>query len=314
MALQGCERLTLGALNDRINEKDLIQKSEVKIMKVGLVLAGGMAKGAYEMGALKAIRKYFAPEDIASISCSSIGVLNGYAFASDKLDRAEKMWRDISKNGKKHFVNTVLRSSFLQQSITDLESEQDTMQGDFYISLLNFRERTLFYHNIRSYDPELYPDFLRASVAMPLYNRAVKINNHFYYDGAMVDNIPVYPLLEKDLDYIIVVYFDNVSYIFENMVFDKKVLKLIYPTKQTIMDSFTFEEKAIDQMISRGFDHADRILYPIFEENMQDKSEIYAYIKKLNSKYGSKEVRVTGDMLVTNLNRVVNKLAKRKVK
>lgn len=283
-------------------------------MKIGLVLAGGMAKGAYEMGALKAINEYIKPSEMTSISCSSIGVLNGYSYAANKLDEADKMWHSICKSGKKIFVNTVLRSSFLQQSITDMGSEKDIIYSDFYISLLNFRQRTLSYNNLKTVDPELYQDYLRASVAMPIYNRAVNINGHSYYDGAMVDNIPVYPLLEKDLDYIIVVYFDNVSYIFENMAFDKKVLKIIYPTKQTIMDSFTFEENAINMMMSRGYNVACRLLDPIFDKDMQTKDEVYDYIKQVNKRYGNKEVRVTGDMLVTNINRVVNKLAKRKIK
>ena len=239
------------------------------------------------MGALKAINEYIKPSEMTSISCSSIGVLNGYSYAANKLDEADKMWHSICKSGKKIFVNTVLRSSFLQQSITDMGSEKDIIYSDFYISLLNFRQRTLSYNNLKTVDPELYQDYLRASVAMPIYNRAVNINGHSYYDGAMVDNIPVYPLLEKDLDYIIVVYFDNVSYIFENMAFDKKV---------------------------RGYDVACRLLDPIFDKDMQTKDEVYDYIKQVNKRYGNKEVRVTGDMLVTNINRVVNKLAKRKIK
>ena len=98
------------------------------------------------------------------------------------------------------------------------------------------------------------------------------------------------------------------------MAFDKKVLKIIYPTKQTIMDSFTFEENAINIMMSRGYDVACRLLDPIFDKDMQTKDEVYDYIKQVNKRYGNKEVRVTGDMLVTNINRVVNKLAKRKIK
>ena len=46
-------------------------------MKIGLVLCGGMAKGAYQIGVLRAIREFVPREDITTISCASVGVLNG---------------------------------------------------------------------------------------------------------------------------------------------------------------------------------------------------------------------------------------------
>ena len=42
-------------------------------MNVGLVLSGGMAKGAYEVGALSAVSEFFTPNDIGYISAASIG-------------------------------------------------------------------------------------------------------------------------------------------------------------------------------------------------------------------------------------------------
>ena len=46
---------------------------------IGLVLSGGMVKGAYQIGALKAISEYIQPKDFNCLSCSSIGTLNGCA-------------------------------------------------------------------------------------------------------------------------------------------------------------------------------------------------------------------------------------------
>ncbi|MBR4852805.1 MAG: patatin-like phospholipase family protein, partial [Clostridia bacterium] len=62
-------------------------------MNVGIVLAGGFAKGAYQVGALKAIREFVPMEDVKYISCASIGALNGYAYATQKLEKAEEMWK-----------------------------------------------------------------------------------------------------------------------------------------------------------------------------------------------------------------------------
>ncbi|MBE6886568.1 MAG: patatin-like phospholipase family protein, partial [Ruminococcaceae bacterium] len=56
---------------------------------VGIILSGGMAKGAYQIGVLNALSEYFSQGQIKAISAASVGVLNGYAFAAGKMDAAE---------------------------------------------------------------------------------------------------------------------------------------------------------------------------------------------------------------------------------
>lgn len=282
-------------------------------MKIGLVLSGGMAKGAFQIGVLRALNGYVRPEELSAISSSSVGVLNSYAFATNKLDQAKKMWRGLCKSDSRSFVGKIMRSNYLQQSILSLTDSTDLISTPFYISLLNFKKRTLTYRNMAKVESDFYPDYLRASVALPIYNRPVTLDDKKFYDGAMVDNIPVYPLISKDLDLIICIYFDNCSYIFENLFFDKKVLRITYPTKQFILDSVRFERKNIDSMMKLGYELGQKYLSPVFEKYYGDNEKIYSYIKKLSEKDGVREVRVTGDMLVTNINKVVQNLAKHKI-
>ncbi len=283
-------------------------------MDIGLVLSGGMAKGAYQIGALKAIKKFIDPCDIKVISCSSIGVLNGYSFVTNKLQLAEKMWKNLCNNDNRSFINSVLRSSYLQQSITSLCNKKDKIPMPFFVSLLNFKERTITYNNLENIEPSFYPVYLRASVAMPIYNRAITINNQSFYDGAMVDNIPVFPLIKQKLDYIICIYFDDCCYTFENPYFDNKVVKITYPSKKTIIDSLSFNKESIEQMISYGYETAHNILQPIFVNYPNNIDCIYKYINFLNDTMGRKKLRITGDVLVTNINKVAQKLAKHKIK
>lgn len=53
-------------------------------MNIGLVLSGGVAKGAYQAGFLKALEEEMGSNHITSISCASIGLFSGYAFAERK--------------------------------------------------------------------------------------------------------------------------------------------------------------------------------------------------------------------------------------
>ena len=105
-------------------------------MNVGLILSGGMAKGAYQIGALKAIADYVPKTDIKCISCASIGVLNGYAYITDALSQAEVLWKSICNDGCRFFVNQILKSSLLQQGISTLYNPDKTIVPSFYCSLL----------------------------------------------------------------------------------------------------------------------------------------------------------------------------------
>lgn len=79
------------------------------MQKIGLVLAGGMAKGAFQIGLLKALNEYFTPEDFQIISCSSIGVLNGYAFATNQIDEGIEMWKNIIPDNKRVYVTKMFK-------------------------------------------------------------------------------------------------------------------------------------------------------------------------------------------------------------
>lgn len=68
-------------------------------IKVGLVLSGGGAKGAYHVGVIKALHELGAQVD--AIAGASIGALNGAILAAaptlkDGADRLETLWLDLA--------------------------------------------------------------------------------------------------------------------------------------------------------------------------------------------------------------------------
>jgi NTE family protein len=69
-------------------------------MKVGLVLSGGGAKGAYQVGVMKALRELGTQID--AISGASIGALNGGILASSPsldvgIERLEELWGRLAE-------------------------------------------------------------------------------------------------------------------------------------------------------------------------------------------------------------------------
>ncbi len=282
-------------------------------MKIGLVLSGGMAKGAYQIGALRAVNDFIPPEEIKYMSCASIGVLNGYAYATNNLDSAEKMWKNVCTNDARTLITKILKSSMLQQNIVNIYDKNKKIPCVFYCSLLDIGHRNIVYKDLSLVDCNNIPTYLKASVAMPIYNRAVQLDNTSYFDGAMIDNIPIYPLQKHELDYIICIYFDDTCYKFENPLFDNKIIKITFPCKSMLKQSVIFKQDSIDTMLKDGYSRAHSILKSIFTNGYDDIDSIRHNIKLLNSNEQNSSLRITGDVLVTNLNKITQRLTKRKI-
>ncbi len=282
-------------------------------MNIGLVLSGGMAKGAYQIGALKAIKKFIPHNEIKYISCASVGVLNGYAYATDNLDSAEQMWKDICSGDTRFIITQLLRSSMLQQKIKEIYNPQKNLSSAFYCSLLDLNNRNVVYKDLSTVDNCQVPQYLKASVAMPVYNRAVQINNKSYFDGAMIDNIPVYPLLKHNLDYVICIYFDDVCYKFENTFFDNRIIKITFPSQNVLKQSIIFKQDSIEKMIKDGYERTMYLLRNVFSDGYQNLESIYSTIDYMNRNNMSNSLRITGDVLVTNINKITQRLTKRKI-
>ena len=83
-------------------------------MNIGLVLSGGMAKGAFQIGALKALNSFIPLKEIKYVSCSSVGVLNGYSYITGNLDKGEKAWRTICADTPKLSIGKILKNNILK--------------------------------------------------------------------------------------------------------------------------------------------------------------------------------------------------------
>lgn len=63
----------------------------------GLVLAGGGAKGSYQVGAYRALKELGWQPDI--ITGTSVGCLNAALFVLDKISEAEELWKNLDIHG-----------------------------------------------------------------------------------------------------------------------------------------------------------------------------------------------------------------------
>lgn len=66
-------------------------------MKVGLVLAGGGSRGAYQIGVWKALSELNIDKYIEVVSGTSIGALNAMLFLQGNFNLAEEIWCSLTK-------------------------------------------------------------------------------------------------------------------------------------------------------------------------------------------------------------------------
>lgn len=276
---------------------------------IGLVLSGGMGKGAYQIGALKALNDYFKPSDFEYVSAASIGALNAYAYLTNNLEQAHDIWKSLNLQGSKRFITSVLKSSFLQETIESLVSDRK-ISNLFYVPLLDLAKRELDYYNFANIATADIGRYLQASIAMPFYNKGITIQSRTLFDGAVVDNIPVLPILKKKLDYVICIYFDDSNYVFENGTMENKIIKLTFPDNKIISNSVYIKHESIMSMIDEGYEKTKQVLSHIFAEGTDNIEVIQKKILEQNLSCPHKALRITGDVVVTNMNKVLKKLVR----
>jgi predicted acylesterase/phospholipase RssA len=276
--------------------------------KIGIVLSGGMAKGAYQLGFLKAFDELFSNSNIACISASSVGALNAYAWATGKIDTAIDMWNLVAERGERQIITDVLRGSILQGCIENIVDSKDIVREPFYVALFNYSKRTIEYKDISLLSSEEIIQTLRASVAMPLYNKPVTINRADYFDGALVDNIPVFPVLKQEIDFIICVHFDKTCYIFEDERLGGQILSITFSDNKIVSNSLSLDIFRIEQMIKTGYEKSKEILSCL--QNCPNDM-LQRKIKQINNCENKNGLRITGDVIVRNLNKFAIKFANR---
>lgn len=279
--------------------------------RIGLVLSGGMAKGAYQIGVLRALREYLAPEDILYTSASSIGVLNAYAFLTGKLDRAGEMWRDCNPEQRNLRSIELMRSGHLYGVIDQLFDPEDRLEHSFYISLYNSTQNRLSYVDLALADPALRHDYLLGAVSVPPLNQGVNIHGERIYDGAIIDYIPVFPLVEKDLDYVLCIYFDPNHVCFECPEFDRRVAKIVLPDDTMLSSFVVLSRERIQYMLNKGYDEGQAVFRELFAHGSGDTPYILSTIGRMNQNKQNAKMRITGEILVAGFNRVTKMLTRK---
>lgn len=281
-------------------------------MKIGVVLAGGASKGPYQVGVLKALEEYFGIENIKCISSASIGSLFAQSHGTGVLDELCDLWKNVNteKNGK--FILSYTANDEILTTLDTLFDNDKKLAYEHYVCLWNFTLRKVEYVPFHTLSKEEFPKYMRGAISIPFFTRGEKINGNRILDGAFVDNIPIFPLVDKDLDFIFCVYFDNRNYVFESEEFDKKVIKLFDFPNIKRLELMFHSADSLDDMANYGYEYTAKILKQLFD-GAQTKEQVYTAIQELEKTYNCKyKPRLTADTVLNNLNILARRYTKQR--
>lgn len=177
--------------------------------KLGIVLSGGGARGFAHIGVLRALNENgIYPDAISAVSAGSIvGVL--YADGYSPTEIYEIFSRlDIYK------ILKFYRPAF---GMLRADGLQKTLQQ--YLRAKSFEELTIPLCVCATNFSKAHVDYFKegpmihavmASCAIPMLLKPMLLNNDFYVDGGLMNNLPVEPL-ENNCDSIIGVNVNPVS-------------------------------------------------------------------------------------------------------
>lgn len=181
----------------------------------GLVLSGGGGRGAYQAGVYKYLTEVgYIPQ---VVSGTSVGAINAVALGCGlNADQLIALWKTINvgKVMKYNYLRIFLDFFLNRMSpIADPDPLRQFLQENLNFDVLrtNHTEVYISATNIINGQLELFTNHqitvqhILASAAIPMVFPWQKIGNHLYWDGGLMANTPILPLMERDIRDIVVV-------------------------------------------------------------------------------------------------------------
>lgn len=191
----------------------------------GLVLEGGGAKGAYQIGAWKALKE--AGVKIKGVSGTSVGALNGALICMDDLERAGNLWANISYSQiinvddelmGRLFDKSQMKPEFLRETLKEIfrmlgeggmditplrrlieeNIDEDLIRKspvEFYSCTYSLTDRKELNVDMKTVPEGQMKDMLLASAYLPGFKNE-KLHGKTYVDGGATNVLPMDVLLE----------------------------------------------------------------------------------------------------------------------
>ncbi len=254
----------------------------------GLVLEGGGARGAYHVGAYKAIKELNI--EIGGIAGTSIGAINGAMMVQGDYELLEKIWLSVDSyelfdldektvEDLRHFNLRNINFSYLLHQSKEILSNRglDTSRirelFDYYIDEDKIRSSNIDFGivtvNLTDKKPmelmkEDIPegkliDFLIASANLPAF-RIEEVDGKKYLDGGFYNNLPIDILANKGYKNIIAVRTLAIGIIRKAKIKDLNII-FIQPVESlgSMLGALDFNRERAEEYINLGYYDAMKV-------------------------------------------------------
>ena len=164
-------------------------------MKLGLVLSGGAARGAFHLGVLQFLEEQNIKID--AYSGSSIGAIISVSHASGIS--AKEQLKIFSSND----IKQVLKFNYLNKGLLKIDTKHQILNELLPIKNLENLPKKVFVNAYDLKSKKLYyfdkgdsHELCMASSALTPLFRPIKYKNMELIDGGLFDNMPIKPLLD----------------------------------------------------------------------------------------------------------------------
>lgn len=240
-------------------------------MKLGLCLCGGGAKGAFQAGAIYALKEKGYNFD--AISGTSIGAINGYYIYTENVNKLKEMWINIQTIGENgvNIVDNTVDNSMVINALKHLNN-YSTGLLTYYVNYVDINNGKMN-EQIVDISKESYENGLlsiKYSSLLPFkpsenlsiseqFKVDLKIGLYDGYklDGGLINNTLIMPLIELKMDKIIIITMRHDYQISKDVkeIYDEKNIIIIKP--KTIFeknDTLRFEREFCTQIFNEGYE------------------------------------------------------------
>lgn len=271
--------------------------------KIGIALAGGGSKGAYQIGVFKALIEENLIDKIEVSSGTSIGAINTLLLMSNlSYNDMIRFWNDFSdkdiykkdlsffKNERKSLIKVNPFIKHLENYFTRENIKQSKLKGYATVSKIkkpNLRNQI----NLLSTTKETFclnetEDPFKATLAsasVPIIYGATEIDNNIYVDGGLTDNLPFEPILNEKCNIIFSIPLSNKFDI--SLIKDKKLLIIDFldpdifnPIKfNVIRNVLNFDKKMVDKLILDGYEYSKKMIKYLKDKQILNEDNSFNY-------------------------------------
>ena len=257
----------------------------------GLALEGGGAKGAYQIGAWKALRE--AGIRFSAVSGTSVGALNGAMIVMDDLEKAENVWNnihfsqvmDVDDEEMRRLMNRDIPLSELKstlRSVADIVRNRGFdvtplrnwvaevvdadkichSDTDFFIVTYSLSDHQELELKASDLDEDELCDMLLASAYLPAF-RLEKLGGKYYADGGVQDVVPIHALVENGCKDIIALRIFGFGIEKRFRIPDDVHVTTIGPTVD-LGNILNFDAEQSRKNMRLGYFDAQRVLYGLY--------------------------------------------------